>query len=155
MGGLAFFLSAFLAIIALFYLVILFISLVVGTFTAIVNWILLKKAGESGWKCLIPVYGAYVFFDLAWSPGAFWRYMLAYLGANISLAVLQFGIVQAIIPTIIFAIWLIIIKLRYSLKLAQSFGYKKIFGLGLFFVPIVFNAIMAFDRRNKYVGPIF
>ena len=157
MGGLgiAFFVSALLAVITLFYLVFFSICLVVTVFKTIVNWIILKKAGEGGWKCLIPIYGDYVLFDLAWSPNAFWRYLVAYLGMTISLFVAHLGIVWAIIPTIAFAVWLTIIMLRYSLKLAKSFGYKNAFGVGLFFIPIVFMAIIAFDVRNKYDGPIF
>ena len=43
---------------ALILAVIVILASIVTTIIA--QWKLFEKAGEKGWKCLIPIYGAYV-----------------------------------------------------------------------------------------------
>ena len=35
------------------------------------QWRLFTKAGEPGWKSIVPIYGAYTLYKLVWTPGAF------------------------------------------------------------------------------------
>lgn len=41
----------------------------------IANWKLYTKAGEAGWKSLIPYYSQYVLFRITWNTGMFWAFL--------------------------------------------------------------------------------
>ena len=38
----------------------------------IANWNIFTKAGEAGWKSIIPIYGDYVSYKIAWQTSYFW-----------------------------------------------------------------------------------
>ena len=38
----------------------------------VANWRIFTKAGEAGWKSIIPVYGDYISYKIAWQTGYFW-----------------------------------------------------------------------------------
>ena len=37
----------------------------------IANWRIFTKAGEAGWKSIIPIYGDYISYKIAWQPAYF------------------------------------------------------------------------------------
>ncbi len=39
-------------------------------------WKLFNKAGERGWKCLIPFYNDYVRYKITWKPAVFWAILV-------------------------------------------------------------------------------
>lgn len=57
------------AIAGAFSGVSLIISLVVMVVLIIAMWKLFEKAGEAGWKSLIPFYSTYILFKIAWGNG--------------------------------------------------------------------------------------
>lgn len=48
----------------------------------IANWRIFTKAGEAGWKSIIPVYGDYISYKIAWQTGYFWMALLLGLIAS-------------------------------------------------------------------------
>lgn len=48
----------------------------------IANWRIFTKAGEPGWKSIIPVYGDYISYKIAWETGYFWATLI--LGIAVS-----------------------------------------------------------------------
>lgn len=36
--------------------------------TILANWLMFRKAGEAGWKSIIPVYNTYTAYKIAWTP---------------------------------------------------------------------------------------
>ena len=38
----------------------------------VANWRIFTKAGEAGWKSLIPVYSDYISYKIAWQTSYFW-----------------------------------------------------------------------------------
>ena len=36
--------------------------------TILANWLMFMKAGEAGWKSIIPVYNTYTAYKIAWTP---------------------------------------------------------------------------------------
>ena len=57
------------AIISIFTVVIALVVLyIVGM------WRIFEKAGESGWKCLIPIYNQYTLFKMFWKTSYFWTW---------------------------------------------------------------------------------
>ena len=42
----------------------------------IANWRIFTKAGEKGWKSIIPVYNTYITYKIAWKPVFFWIFLI-------------------------------------------------------------------------------
>ena len=94
---------------------------------AIAGWVVYVKAGEKGWKSLIPIYNFYVLLKIVGRPG-WWLILL-------------------LIPFVNIVIWIIV-----QLDLAKSFGKGVGFALGLIFLGFIFMLILAFGPA-EYEGP--
>ncbi len=90
-------------------------------------WMMFTKAGEEGWKAIIPIWNFLIVLKIV---GREWWW-----------------IILAIIPIVGIVIWLIV-----SLDLAKSFGRGTGFGVGLFFLPFIFAPILGFGS-DTYKGP--
>lgn len=112
------------------YMVIAFAIAVVQI---IAMWKLFTKAGQKGWKSLIPIYNTVVLFKIAKiSP---WLLLL---------------FLTSFIP---FIGWIIIIALNayFAYNLAKAFGKDGGYAVGIFFLPVIFYMILAFGK-SEYVG---
>ena len=111
----------------------LIISIAVAVFEIIVMWKLFTKAGKPGWAAIVPFYNLYVLFEITWGNG--WLFLLTFL---------------AIIP-IVGSIAVLVIMIITMVKLAKAFGKSGGFAVGLVFLTLIFEAILAFGD-SKYVG---
>lgn len=103
--------------------------MIVGVVVALAKWDMYKKAGEPGWKSVIPIYDKVVLFHLVGESG--W------------LAALLF------VPFVKF-----FVKGFLYYKLARCFGYSFSFMLGLLFMPFIFFPILGFGKcQYKKVLP--
>lgn len=118
------------SIIATYGIIVLLIAIA----QIIAMWRLYSKAGEAGWKSLIPIYNIVVLFRISGlSP---WL-VLVYL--------------TSIIP-IIGWIVIFILSIVQANKLAKSFGKDIGYTVGLIFLPTIFYMILGFGNAS-YVGP--
>lgn len=115
------------------FIPILIISLASMVFGIIVMWKLFVKAGKPGWASIVPFYNLYVFFEITWGNG--WLFLL---------------ILLSIIP-IVGSIAVLVIMIITMVKLAKAFGKSGGFAVGLVFLTLIFEAILAFGD-SKYVG---
>ena len=144
------------------------LQIVLAIFTIVTMWMVFAKAGEGGWKIFIPIYNEYVRFKIAGCKKRYW------VGFVLSLFIVPLLIVgfQDIIhdiqytgmfyvssTTIVCALAVLailatvcIIGITVSFKTAKAFGLPGVFGLGLWLLPIVFYAIIAFNGNIQYVG---
>jgi hypothetical protein len=104
----------------IFYLIVL-------VFSIVCMWKIFTKAGEAGWKTLIPFYNYFIEFKIAWGNG--WLFLLL------------------LVPFVN-----IVIAIIYDVKLAKAFGKGGGFAVGLIFLPIIFLPILAFGSA-QYIGP--
>lgn len=112
------------------YLVII---LVIYVLQIIAMWRIFSKAGEAGWKSLIPIYNAIILFKVSGlSP---WL-ILAYLAAIIPF-------VGWIVP--------IVITILQANGLSKSFGKSTGFTVGLVLLPSIFYLILGFGN-SEYIG---
>ena len=89
-------------------------------------WNLFEKAGEPGWKVIIPFYNLYTFVKIAGKPG--W-WMILYF-----------------IPVVsIFA------SLMVDLEMAKKFGKTDLFAVGLFLLSPIFYPILALGDAEYQV----
>ncbi len=99
----------------------------IGIICIIAMWKVFEKAGEEGWKCLIPIYNAVVLLKFVGKP---WWWLFLF-----------------IIPVVnwIFIIW------TYNM-LSKSFGKDEAFTVGLVLLGFIFIPILGFGKA-KYLGP--
>lgn len=100
----------------------------------IAQWKIFTKAGEAGWKSLIPIYNIVVLYKIiGLSP---WL-LLIYLAA--------------IIPVVGY-IAILVLSIISMVKLGQAFGKGAGFIVGLVFLAPIFQMILGFGSA-EYVGP--
>jgi hypothetical protein len=104
----------------LFYVVFLVVY-------AIASWQMYVKAGEPGWKALIPFYNWYILLKIVGRPG--WWLILFF------------------IPFVNIVIWIIVM-----VDLSKSFGHGGAFAVGLIFLSFIFILILGFGP-SRYLGP--
>ncbi len=110
---------------------ILIVLSVLLIYTIIIRWIIFKKAGKHGWATIIPIYNEVTYLKVAGiSPWWILILLIPILGLVI------YGIIQIIS--------------RFTL--AYSFKRGIGFGLGLLFLAIIFESVLAFNKNIKYVG---
>ena len=110
--------------------VIVVIALAITVFEIAAAWIMFTKAGQKGWKVLIPFYNIYVFLRIIGRPG--WWLVLWFL--------FWFPFVALVVHIIV------------SIDLAKSFDKGSGFAVGLIFLAGIFVPILAFGSA-QYAGP--
>lgn len=104
-----------------------FLWLAVLVLSIVAAWKIFTKAGEAGWKSLIPFYNAYTLFRIAGRNG-WWFLLMGIPLVNIVVAVML------------------------ALDLAKHFGKSAMFAIfGLILFPYVGVLMLAFGEA-KYVG---
>ena len=110
------------------------VSLIILVVSTIANWKIFTKAGEKGWKSIIPIYNSVVLFKIiGLSPWLLLIYLAAFIPVIGSIAVIVLSIVSVY-------------------YLSKSFGKGAGFTVGLIFLPQIFQLILAFGSA-EYVGP--
>ena len=115
----------FFAEAAPFLITSLVVGLLVFGMTSAGLWFLFKKAGQQGWKAVIPFYNFFVLFQIAdINP---WLSLLLYF------------------PVISF-----IMMILTSIKLAKAFGQGGGFAFGLFILTPVFVWLLGVSDKYEY-----
>ena len=104
---------------------IIYIALIVAVIAG--WWMIFTKAGEDGWKAIIPIWNVLVLLKIV---GREWWWIILLL-----------------IPIVGFVVWIIV-----ALDLAKSYGRGTGFGLGLIFFPYIWSLILGFGS-DTYKGP--
>ena len=94
----------------------------------IAMWKVFTKAGEAGWKSIIPIYNGMTLFKIIYGrPGKFFMLLIPVFGEILAIAA--------------------------YVRLGQAFGKSVGFRLGLVFLTPIFLLILGFGN-SQYVGPI-
>lgn len=116
----------------------------------IANWNIFTKSGEAGWKSLIPIYGDYVSYKIAWQTSYFWlNFILGILLSYVSNANLNESMFLSLI-VILLKIALTVINIMYCVKLARAFGHGIGFSIGLILLQPIFLLILGFGSDQYY-----
>ena len=122
-----------------------------------IRWFIFVKAGQKGWKGLIPFYSDYINYKIAWDG----RIYIALLVGSIGSAIIgticgwihpALGSVVSILLNTAVAGAYAIAGMILQFKMARAFGRNDYFAVGLYFLGNVFTAILAFGDA-KYLGP--
>ena len=118
---------------------------------AIADWKIFEKAGEPGWKSLIPIYNVIVEYDISWNGYMGMVYMiltgtttiLNISGGDGPSWLIFFMGVLSIVALVIYAM--------QSLKLARCFGKSTLFGVLLILFGPIARMILGFGKA-RYLG---
>lgn len=91
-------------------------------------WKLYEKAGEKGWKCLIPFYNMYILYEIVYGNG--WKMFFLFI-----------------------PVFNIVVSMAVMFRLAEVFGKSTAFGVGLLFLKYIFMLVLAFDS-SEYEGSV-
>ena len=130
-----------------------FILLVLGVLLIIAHWKMFTKAGEPGWKSIIPIYSDFILFRLVWDVQNFWIYLGLTFGASLLSNIGQSTENNILLFLAgIVAIGALLWYVRLSLNTAKAYGKSTGFGVGLILLPNIFTLILGFGDA-RYVGP--
>ncbi len=132
-------------IVMMFYILVALLLLVVQI---VACWKVFEKAGEPGWKAIIPVYSEYVLYKIAWDVKPFWILIGA---AVVNMLLCWIPVVGTIIGFIVGSL-AIIIEVSCYVKLSKAFGHGGWFAVGLLLLSPVFIMILGFEN-SEYLGP--
>lgn len=122
--------AAILGVLGTFWL----IGLAIAVFALVINWKIFTKAGKKGWYAIVPFLNTYTLAEICGIKG--WIGLVAPLCSMIP--------VVGGIASLAFFI--------YSYYcLAKVFGKETGFAVGLIFLTVIFEAILAFSDA-KYLG---
>ncbi|MDO4284265.1 MAG: DUF5684 domain-containing protein [Eubacteriales bacterium] len=131
-------LGAALVVLALIYWILCIIG----------YWKVFNKAGEPGWKSIIPIYNTYTAYKIAWKGWMYWVMLaLTAVGAWMSAGT---GVLAALGGLLAFAA--MVIGVIFCYKTAKAFGYGVLFTIGLIFFNPIFTIVLGFDS-SRYQGP--
>lgn len=143
------------------------IQIAIAVLTIVSLWMVFAKAGEGGWKIFIPIYNEYIKFKIAGCKGRYWVSLLlcmvsiglgVYSAGGIlndlslagTLAYLPESIIYCALAAVGLLVVVMIIGITVNFKMAKAFGLPTIFGLGLWLLPFIFYAIIAFNGNIVY-----
>ena len=109
--------SGFVSLLSLAFYVVQVIGL----------WKIFERAGEAGWKSIIPLLNLYVMFKIVYGNG--WKALL---------------LLVPILGTVL--------GIAYYIRLAQAYGHGVGYGLGLLFLNPIFIIMLGFEN-SSYRGP--
>lgn len=134
-------------------------SLISGVvLTYCIRWFIFVKAGEKGWKALIPFYSDYINYKIAWDGRIYLALLIgtvasSLLGALFGLINAGLGMVISVVASTVVACAKAVASLILQFKFARAFGKGDYFAVGLYFLSNVFTAILAFGECEYKGAP--
>ncbi|MDO5431972.1 DUF5684 domain-containing protein [Eubacterium sp.] len=123
-------------------------SVVWYVFTIIGGWKLFQKAGEPGWKSIIPFYNQYVLYRFSWK--AYMAFPLIILGIGSTLLMQYTTGAMYTVGSLAFIAYTVLNIIGYH-KISKAFGHGAGYTVGLFFLYPIFIMILGFGK-SKYIG---
>lgn len=112
-------------------------------------WRIFEKAGENGWKCLIPFYNQYTMYKMFWKTKYFWIVLVLSIANGffngLALTIPALSTVVSIISLVafVFAVFL-------NYRISASFGHGIGYCIGLILLPFIFTLILGFNQDEYY-----
>ena len=126
---------------------VLIVGVIISVLTIIAWWRIFEKAGEKGWKVLIPFYNLYILFKIAGRN--FWKFLGIYIGIAFALWFMSSSSFAGVLLAIVLCVYFIIEFVKLYNGLSKRFGHGTGFTVGLFFLNTIFMLILGFEK-NEY-----
>lgn len=126
------------------------ISIIISVIGIVGQWKMFKKAGDEGWKSLIPFYNTYTMCKLT-GVNPWWILIVVSIG----LIQMPFSIFVPIL-SFIFSLFSCTVSIYFSVLLAvsvaRSYGKDEGWAVGIFFLRPFFYLALGCGK-SEYVGP--
>ena len=118
----------------------------------IADWRIFTKAGEAGWKSIIPIYNYYVEYRLCWKSvfGLVFGVLYFIINLNSEVKAASLPTWQSVLLFVIIIVMAVLHAIE-SQKLSKAFGKGTGFGLCLFFFGPIARLVLGFGKA-RYVG---
>lgn len=152
------------------FMVVFIIAIVLVVLLVIARWKLFTKAGEAGWKSIIPIYSDYVQWRIGWNKtGLFWLYILLVIAGSVVMSMggvtasqmagaapidastASYNMPMVAVGTILMLVGAII-ALVAAFKLFKSFGHGAGMFIAYLFFPNIVLLVLGFGS-SRYYGP--
>ena len=133
---------------------IVFVLVSIASYVLIVIgwWKIFTKAGEAGWKSIIPYYNVYTQYKLTWKPAMFW------IGLALTLMASFAGAAAGEDPNLAISLVVALLNLAVTVIncvsmywLARSFGKGTGYTIGLILLEPLFMILLGFGDA-EYIG---
>ncbi len=114
------------------------------------RWLLFRKAGKPGWHSIIPLLSDFQEYDICWKGGKFLLVLLLTAAAGFCTSLGTDNTWPMVVAGVA-GLWVLVIHLRESLKLARSFGKGTLAGILLFIFDRLGRVVLGLSGA-KYVG---
>ena len=150
--------AAFMGFLAGLLVILVVVGIIYYVLLVIAWWKLFTKAGEKGWKAIIPFYNYYVQCKLTWAPKFFWIIIVLSVLAGVIGGMVQSmtGTVQVIMSFVTLAAYIAVIVLGIisDYRLAKAYGHGGGYTVGLIFLNFIFMLILGLGK-SKYQGNVY
>lgn len=156
------------AVLAITSTVSSLISLAISILLIVAMWKLFTKAGDKGWKAIIPFYNQYTLFKLVWKRSLFWVTLIISIiivvlacilswdaivymsggAAGVSEDQFMMVILGLTLAILVLSLPLFIINIILCFKIAKAYGKGAGWGFGLLFFYPIFLCILAFGSAQ-------
>jgi len=128
------------------FLALILIGAAIVVLYIVAFWKIFTKAGEQGWKCIIPFYNFYTLYKIVWDVKYFWILFAIIIASCVVSLIPVFGwIIDGLTGVVILCL-----TIMMNYYLARTFGHGIGYTLGLVFLGPIFILIIAFS--STYVG---
>ena len=131
-------------VLLIFWLVVISIN-ILTLLSAAGKWKLYHKAGQAGWKSLIPLYSDYMDFRIARSVPMFWPWLLCRSSGYFLIHITEGSLILIIVILLLIGYTISFIR---DYKLSKAFGRGVSFTLGLVLFRPLFLMILGFGRAR-------
>ena len=134
---------------------VLFASLLLWYILIIIGgWKVLTKAGEKGWKILIPIYNVYILFKIVGMKKWFWATFVGSICVSIINGILgtvdgDGAAIVASILSLCFGLFSLFVDIYWCVRLSKAFHHGLGYAIGLIFLQNIFILILGFGK-SKY-----
>lgn len=152
------------------------IDLIIPILITIATWLIFTKAGEDGWKALIPFYSTYTEFKIVGKTKYFLPWLIAAIINLVTVFILIFYLIGNAISSMLImdafdhvllanmTITILVLSLIIGISLivcavftiilrieqTKVFNLSPAFAIGLVLLPVVFLSIIAFNPNIQY-----
>lgn len=132
------------------------IAIVLWVILAVARWRVFTKMGEAGWKAFIPIYSLYILVSRCWNKKSAWSLVISTVVCGLMQGIAAVvtndtAILVCSLIEIVVGIYVIVMTVRFYIRMAKAFGHGTGFGIGLWLLPHIFTLVLGFGG-SAYVG---
>ena len=160
--------------VAMIYIGLLVFSLALSVVMLVARYKLFEKAGEAGWKAIIPFYWSIVLSKIATGKktlgavfvAAYSVFWIAYISFYYRQMVMLMGNLEGSMSAsdaasiMLFSLFVMVLSIGMAVlngilmfKLAKSYGKSEGWCVAMIFLSGILIIAMGFDKDLKYIGP--